>query len=142
LAQCCFNKYIWFNTFLLLHYHITILWQECVEHMSFSNWWCIQVYVILYYLYNIYCVACTSASATSIAIPASALSLSDVAEESCCWALLRMSLAAELSRFSTGWASSARIYRRTTSWFRMKKFLISSLLKKLWYVPVHCYLHW
>jgi len=43
-----------------------------------------SIYVIPYYLYNIYCVACTSASATSTAIPASALSLSDVAEESCC----------------------------------------------------------
>jgi len=79
-----------------------------------------SIYVIPYYSYNIYCVACTSASATSTAIPASALSLSDVAEESCCWALLRMSLAAELSRFSTGWASSARIYRRTTNWFRIQ----------------------
>lgn len=61
--------------------------------------------------YNIYCAACTRASPTSTAIAASALSLSVVAEESCCWALVRISLAAELSIFSTGWASSAKIYK-------------------------------
>lgn len=61
-------------------------------------------------IFNTYCDACTRASATSTAMAASALSLSDDAEESCCWALLSISLAAEPSRFSTGWASSAKIY--------------------------------
>lgn len=59
---------------------------------------------------NVYCTACTKASETSIAIVAAALSCSVVADESSCWALLRSSLIAELSRFSTGWASSAKIY--------------------------------
>lgn len=59
---------------------------------------------------NVYCTACTRASETSIAIAAAALSCSVVADESSCWALLRSSLTAELSRFSTGWASSAKIY--------------------------------
>lgn len=64
----------------------------------------------LYYVScNAYGDACTKASATSTAIAAAALSCSDDAEESSCWALLRRSLAAELSRFSKECASSARI---------------------------------
>lgn len=51
---------------------------------------------------DVYCKACTKASATSTAIDASALSCSDEADASCCCALLRSSLAVEPSKFSKG----------------------------------------
>lgn len=54
-----------------------------------------------------YSAALTKASATSIAICASAFAMSVVADDNSLWALLNTSLAADASKFSTGCASSA-----------------------------------